>query len=46
LIFANGASSDPASLSNSKVEVMALINVFRAENHRIIEIGLEGTEKD
>jgi len=25
---------------------MALINVFQAENHCIIEIGLEGTGKD
>jgi len=31
---------------SSKVEVMALINVFQAENHCIIEIGLEGTGKD
>jgi len=37
---------DPASLLNSKVKVMALINVFQAENHCIIEIGLEGTGKD
>jgi len=38
---------DPASLLNSKVEVMALfIYVFQAENHYIIEIGLEGTGKD
>jgi len=37
---------DPASLLNSKVEVMALINVFQAENDHIIEIGLEGTGKD
>jgi len=37
---------DPASLLNCKVEGMALINVFQAENHCIIEIGLEGTGKD
>ena len=37
---------DPASLLNSKVQVMALINAFQAENHCIIEIGLEETGKD
>jgi len=37
---------DPASLLNSNVEVMALINFVQAENHCIIEIGLEGTGKD